>query len=43
MDSHLLFELTYVFYRIHSAIIHGERRLVELSRKFSLFYPLCEG
>ena len=43
MDSHLLFKLTYVFYRICSAIIHDERRLVESSRKFCLFYPPCEG
>ena len=42
MDSHLLFELTYVFYRVCSAIIHGERWLVELSRKFCLFYPPCK-
>ena len=39
MDSHLLFEPTYVFHRICSAIIHGERWLVESSRKFRLFYP----
>ena len=43
MDSHLLFEMTYMFYRIHSAIINGKHRLVESSRKFFLFYPLCEG
>ena len=43
MDSHLLFELTYVFYRICSTIIHDERRLVESSRKFCIFYPPCEG
>ena len=43
MDSHLLFELTYVFYRICSTIINGERRLVESSGKFYLFYPPCEG
>ena len=43
MDSHFMFELTYVFYKIYSAIINGERRLVESSRKFCLFYPLCEG
>ena len=43
MDSHLLFELTYVFHKICSAIIHDERRLVELSREFCLFYPSCEG
>ena len=43
MDSHLLFELTYVFYRICSVIIHDERRLVESFRKFCLFYPPCEG
>ena len=42
MDSHLLFDLTYMFYRIRSAIINGERRLVESSRKFCLFYPSCE-
>ena len=28
MDNLLLFELTYVFYRVCSAIIHGERWLV---------------
>ena len=43
MDSHLLFELTYVLYRICSTIIHGEHWLVEPSRKFCLFYPLCKG
>ena len=43
MDNHLLFELTYMFYRIRSAIIHGEGWLVELSRKFCLFYPPCKG
>ena len=39
MDSHLLFELTYVFRRIRSAIIHGKSWLVESSRKLRLFYP----
>ena len=39
MDSHLLFELIYVFYRVRSTIIHGERWLVKPSRKFCLFYP----
>ena len=43
MDSHLLFELTYVLYRVCSAIIHGECWLVEPSRKFFLFCPLCKG
>ena len=43
MDSHLLFELIYVFYRICSTIIYDERRLVESSRKFCLFYPPCKG
>ena len=43
MDSHLLFELTYVLYRVRSAIIHGERWLMESSRKFCLFYPPCKG
>ena len=42
MDSHLLFELTYVLYRVCSAIIHGKRWLVESSRKFCLFYPSCK-
>ena len=42
MDNHLLFELTYVFHRICSAIIHDERRLMESSRKFCLFYPSCK-
>ena len=43
MDSYFLFELTYVFYRIRSAIINGERRLVESPKKFCLFYPPSEG
>ena len=43
MDSHLLFELTYVFYRVCLAIINGERWLVESFRKFCLFYPPCKG
>ena len=42
MDSHLLFELTYVFYRVRSAVIHGECWLVEPFRKFCLFYSLCK-
>ena len=42
MDSHLLFELTYVFHRNCLAIIHGERWLVESSRKLHLFYPSHE-
>ena len=43
MDSHLLFKLTYVLYRVRSAIIHDERWLVESSRKLCLFYPPCKG
>ena len=43
MDSHLLFELAHVFYRVRSATIYGERWLVESSRKLCLFYPSCEG
>ena len=35
-------ELTYVFYKVRSAIIHGERWLVERSRKFCLFYLPCK-
>ena len=42
MDSHLLFELALVFYRIRSTTIHGECWLVESSRKFRLFYPPCK-
>ena len=42
MDNHFLFELTYVFYRIRSAIIHGKRWLVEPSTKLCLFYPPCK-
>ena len=43
MDSHLLFKLTYVFYRIRLTIIHGERWLMKASRKFLPFYPPCKG
>ena len=43
MDRHLLFELTYVFYKVCLAIIRGECWLVESSRKFCLFYPPCKG
>ena len=43
MDSHLLFELTYVLYRVCSTIIYGERWLMESSRKFCPFYPPCKG
>ena len=43
MDSHLLFELTYVFYRIRSTIIHGECWLVKTSGKFRPFYSPCKG
>ena len=43
MDSYLLFELTYVLYRIRLTIIHGERWLMETLGKFRLFYPPCEG
>ena len=43
MNSHLLFELTYVLNGVCSTIIHGERWLVEPSRKFYLFYPPCKG
>ena len=42
MDSHLLFKLTYMFYRIRSTIIHGERWLMEMPRKFRPFYPPCK-
>ena len=43
MDSYLLFELTYVFYRIRSTIVHGERWLVETFEKFRPFYSPCKG
>ena len=42
MDNHLLFELTYVFYRIRSTIIHDKRWLMETPGKFCLFYPSCK-
>ena len=32
-----------MLYRVCSAIIYGERCLVELSRKFCLFYPRVKG
>ena len=43
MDSHLLFELTYVFCRIRPIIIHGECWLMETPGKFCLFYSLDKG
>ena len=43
MDSHLLFELTYVLYRIRSTIIHGKRWLMETPGKFCLFYSRVKG
>ena len=43
MDSHLLFELTYVLYRICPTIIHGKSWLMETPKKFRLFYPPCKG
>ena len=43
MDIHLLFELTYMFYKVRSTIIHDERWLVETSRKFRPFYSPCKG
>ena len=43
MDNHLLFELTYVLYRIRPTIVHGERWLMETPKKFRLFYLPCEG
>ena len=43
MDSHLLFELAHVLYRIHATIIHSECWLMETLGKFCLFYSLGEG
>ena len=43
MDSHFLFELTYLLYRVRSAIIYDERWLVESFRKLCLFYLPCKG
>ena len=37
MNRHLLFELAYMFYKIGTSVIHGERRLVKKSGKFCLF------
>ena len=42
MDSHFLFELTDVLYRICSAIIHGKCRLMETPGKLCLLYPSCK-
>ena len=43
MDSHLLLELAYMFYRIRVSIIHGERGLVETLGELCLFYSPGEG
>ena len=43
MDSHLLFELAYVLYRIRATVIHGECWLMETPGKFCLFYSPGEG
>ena len=42
MDGHPLIELTHMFYRIHSTIVNGEYRLMEMVRKSSPFYLVCE-
>ena len=43
MDSHLLIELTHMFYRVHSTIVNGERRLMKSPRKFCPLYLVREG
>ena len=43
MNSHLLFELAYMLYRIGTSVIHGESGLVKASRKLCLFYFPSKG
>ena len=43
VDRHLLFELAYMFYRIGTSAVHGERRLVKTSGKLCLFYSPSKG
>ena len=43
MDSHLLFELAHVFYRIRASVIHGECGLMEAPGELGLFYSPGEG
>ena len=43
MDSHLLFKLTYVLYRIRSTIIHGEHWLMETLGSFAFSIPRVKG
>ena len=43
MDSHLLFELTHMLYRIRASVIHGERGLMEASGDLCLFYSSSKG
>ena len=38
MDSHPLVELAYMFYRVCSIIVNGERGLMESLRKFHPLY-----
>ena len=43
MDSHLLFELAHVLYRIRVTVIHGECWLMKTPGKLCLFYSPGEG
>ena len=43
MDSHLLLELAYMFYRVCASIIHDECGLMETLGKLCLFYPRVKG
>ena len=43
MDSHLLFELTYMLHRIRASVIHGESGLMEALGELHLFYSLSKG
>ena len=43
MDSHLLLELTHMFYRIRVSVIHDECGLMKTPGKLGLFYSLGEG
>ena len=43
MDSHLLFELAHVFYRIRATVIHGECGLMETPGSFAFSIPRVKG
>ena len=42
VDSHSLVDLAHMFYRFRLTIVHGERGLMESTRKFRPFYFVRE-